>query len=152
MQWRAGVFNGAGPNSSDNDRTKDVVAQAMRPLAGFDCSASVYLGKEAEINKSLFGFSAGRDFRFARLQGEFVFGSFMGNDVSGYYLQAARPLDDRRLLGLRADTYDSGLDTTTTVGFGYLMQLDPATRLRAWYDSVEGAHNDRLYLEAQVVY
>jgi len=72
--------------------------------------------------------------------------------VWGYYLQAARPLKGGGLAALRIDAYDSGPETTTTVGFGYLVRLDSATRLRAWYDSVEGGNNDRFYAEAQVVF
>ena len=44
------------------------------------------------------------------------------------------------------------LRVTTTVGFGYLMQLDPVTRVRVWYDSVEGPNNDHLYAGVQVTY
>jgi len=153
IQWSAGVFNGSGIQSGDDDQRKILVAMAKKGTGKTKVGAAVHFGRVAHQNKNLLLLYGERPFPWFNVRSEAVIGKAFGNSAFGWYGQASRQLGPDKIAAGKLDYWKGGPGTTTwSLGGGLLWQFDQATRFRVWYDLVFRPGGDRAIGEIQVSY
>jgi hypothetical protein len=72
VEFKAGLFNGAGQNKSENDKTTNYsLRTAVQPIKGLGLSANYYGGKASGADLSIFDFGAEYKFGGLFLVGEY---------------------------------------------------------------------------------
>jgi len=143
-----GAMSGNGPNASDNNDTKDVVARLRFPISRKPVDKnteadSLYLGyltgeftddEGMTTDKRFFGGGISRVWGPVWFRGEAISGRHLGKDILGWYGRLAYQLPRTPgTLFARCERFDEDRDTPNTdfkgVTVGYEHQLDAKTRL-----------------------
>jgi len=148
-----GAMSGNGPNASDNNNTKDLVARLRFPISRKPVDKnteadSIYLGyltgeltdgEGLTTDKHLFGGGISRTWGPVWLRGEAIWGENLGKDISGWYARLAYQLERAPgTLFVRYERFDEDRDTPNTdyknVTVGYEHKLDDKTRVILAHD------------------
>ncbi|MGA2629529.1 MAG: porin [Terriglobia bacterium] len=144
FDYAVGVFNGAGINTRDDNRRKDVAARlVVHPFAGLSLGGDYYNG--ASGAKELSRERAGVEFAYVHkpfsLQGEYIWGHDDATRKYGWYTQFAYRLRPRWEALARFDTYDpkrhAGKDVTNTYLVGVNWYLSSWVKLQTNYGLVD---------------
>lgn len=135
IDYKLGLFNGAGINVADNDEAKDFVGRLLfHPIDGIDAGVSYYNGWTSnpdELEDTLafgkrtrFGTELNIDYSIFNLKGEYLVGSDGPLDRAGWYIQAGAFVwkEKLQLVG-RYDTYDQNKDGASTGDISTLYTL-----------------------------
>jgi phosphate-selective porin OprO and OprP len=160
LDYRLGVYNGSGINTTDNNEKKDYAARLiLHPVTGLDISGALYNGsrfvpevKEVKTNgvvttpyavaknvdRNRYGFDLNYDLNNLALRGEYIHGKDDQTDREGYYLQAGYYFLQRKLqLIAKYDFYDAekakANDASTWYVLGANYNFNTNVRLQANY-------------------
>ena len=145
IEYKLGLFNGAGVNTSDNNNDKDVVGRlVLHPIKGINIGSSFYngMGYYGQVPKShirnRFGFDIALDYAKVTFHAEYLQGKDSTTSRAGYYLQAAYYVVPKKLqLLIKYDTYDSNKDVTNNSTTYYIIganyNITANIRLQASY-------------------
>ncbi len=145
LEYAAGVFNGAGINTADNNNAKDFSGRAViHPLGGLQLGGSYYNGFDkwgtpaVSRARQRAGLEFGYEYRSLNLSGEYIAGTDGSVSRAGWYAQAGWFLV-RRVLQVAA-RYDAFNSETASVGmtninyvFGANYFFPPAIKVQANY-------------------
>jgi hypothetical protein len=121
IQWSAGVFNGSGIQSGDDDQRKILVAMAKKGTGKTKVGAAVHFGCVAHQNKNLLLLYGERPFPWFNVRSEAVIGKAFGYSAFGWYGQASRQLGPDKIAAGKLDYWKGGPGTTTwSLGGGLL--------------------------------
>ncbi|MDD2961853.1 MAG: porin [Muribaculaceae bacterium] len=91
LDYNVGVFNGAGMNLADNNKSKDVAGRIIiSPIVGAKLSASYYWGEYGAdyAKRTRYSFGASYESKFFSIRGEYVNGTTGTVGSDGYYIAA----------------------------------------------------------------
>ena len=143
--WEAGVFNGTGANTSDNNNEKDLVGRARcRFSDNLDAGISWYIGEAlvstdptVEHDKTRYG----ADFQYylqnTSLKAEYVTGKDLGFHKWGWWAQIAHNFTPRDTGVVMYDVFDdpaSSRGKLDSWNVGWVHWLDDTTRLKLFYE------------------
>lgn len=172
LDYRLGIYNGAGINIADNNEKKDYAARLIvHPVVGLDISAALYNGSRfvpevktgtvvttpaKNVDRNRYGFDLNYDLNNLALRGEYIHGTDDLIDREGYYLQAGYYFLQKKLqLIAKYDFYDADKakanDASTWYVFGANFNLNANVRLQANYTvkQEEGPSIDNNYASIQ---
>lgn len=143
VNYEVGVFNGAGINVTDNNKSKDVAARlTIQPLQKLKIAAYYLMGETNIIsllskyptigdswsnhsyvayNRYGGGIDYSNDFLFART--EYIAGKTGDYLSSGIYAQIGYKLRDKFSVGLRYDYFDQNLNASAPCQTSYTVAL-----------------------------
>lgn len=145
FDYRAGIFNGAGSNVSDNNEAKDLAARLVfSPIKGLGIGSSYYNGYayygDPKTNKVRKRFGFDLDYTFENLiaRAEYLKGLDGSTERDGWFVQAGYYLLERSLLMLaKYDTYNPNIaklaDRQTNYSLGFNYYFNNLTRLQVFY-------------------
>jgi hypothetical protein len=144
-EFDAGIYNGTGINTYDNNKDKNLLARVNVPIKNGSAAVSAYVGKNGEGASQTDQDRYGPSLRFdlpqgTKFMGELVVGQDKGHDVDGWYAQVGHPVTKAKpnLLFAKYDQYDENNDASDDLfkrwSLGYWYELDPATRLTLVYE------------------
>jgi phosphate-selective porin len=154
LDYRLGIFNGAGINTADNNEKKDYAARlSLHPVQGLDISGSYYQGQRfipevktnnvvttpsANVDHNRYGADLSYDLKNLSLRGEYIHGTDDQTDREGYYIQGGYYFFQRKFqLVAKYDFYDGDLtksdnaSTWEVVGANFF--FNPSTKIQANY-------------------
>ncbi len=125
IEYKIGVFNGAGINIGDNLKEKDVAGRLVfHPIKGIDFGGFAYKGygyydtksstktKIQAHDRNRYGAELSAEYQGASLRTEFIEGKDGNKLRSGYYISIGYFLIPQKLQVLvKYDTYDPNIDT-----------------------------------------
>jgi len=136
LEYKVGVFNGAGINTTENNSTKDFAGTLfINPFKTLTISGSLLAGR-AKINnvnqtRNRFGFGLKYEDKDFLLRSEFIKGKDASTKKDGFYVVGGYYVVPETLqLVLKYDTYDKNLDadndktTNYTIGLNYRIIKD----------------------------
>jgi hypothetical protein len=145
IDYKIGLFNGNGINTSDNNESKDVVSRILiHPVAGLDLGGSWYSGyytfgtpAKSRARKRL-GLELNYELNRFFVRGEFITGSDAATDREGYYAQAGFYLLPQKLqLLAKYDAYDPDKAKDENTSAWYILGVNyyfhPNVRIQANY-------------------
>lgn len=123
LDYRLGVFNGAGINTVDNNEAKDFATRLIvHPIVGLDLGAALYNGSRfvpevktgtvvttpsKNVARDRYGFDLSYDLKNFSLRSEYIHGTDDTIDRDGYYVQGGYYFLDKKLqLLAKYDFYD----------------------------------------------
>lgn len=154
LDYRLGLFNGAGINTVDNNEKKDYAARlAVHPVTGLDISGSYYQGTRlipevrtgnvvttpsANVDRNRYGADLSYDLKNFSLRGEYLRGKDNLTDREGYYAQAGYYFFQHKFqLVAKYDFYDADLskedDASTWEVLGANFFFNANTKIQANY-------------------
>ncbi|MGE5395872.1 MAG: porin, partial [Candidatus Saccharibacteria bacterium] len=152
LDYRFGIFNGAGINIADNNEKKDLAARlSLHPVTGLDISGSYYQGQRfipevktnnvvttpsANVDRNRYGADLSYDLKNLSLRGEYIHGTDDQTEREGYYIQGGYYFFQRKFqLVAKYDFYDADLSksdnasTWEVVGANFF--FNPSTKIQA---------------------
>lgn len=166
LTYQAGVFNGNGINTTDNNQGKDFIGRIMvNPLKELTLSAYNLsrMGQESSTNKfSRTGFGANYDSDHFFARAEYIFGYAFGSNQDGAYALGGYKFSKDLSLGVRYDYYCANLDGKAksdhiTAGLSYYpvknlrMQLDYSYKIET-NNLGNKTNNNSVALQATIIY
>jgi len=168
IEYKLGLFNGAGVNTSDNNNDKDVVGRVLlHPIKGIDVGGSFYngMGYYGQMPKNhirnRYGCDIALKFANATFRAEYLHGKDSTINRAGFYLQAGYYIISKTLqLLAKYDTYNPNKDvshnSTTNYIIGVNYNFTENIRLQASYsirkeESVE-IKNNYAVVEFQIAF
>lgn len=174
LSYGAGVFNGAGRNTSDNNDSKDIIARAVISpfkdmlLEGLSLGAAFQYGKQprsgnAEGDRTVIGALAKYEYDKLKIQSEYLFRSqeqiagLSDKDADGLYIMAAYHFLPKLQGAIRYEQYDPDRDTSgdrediITLGVNYF--FNDYLKLQANYllkDEETEVSNNEFALQLQM--
>jgi len=153
VDYRLGVYNGAGINTVDNNEKKDYAARLiLHPVVGLDISGALYNGSRfvpavttgtittpsKSVDRNRYGFDLNYDLKNLAIRGEYIHGRDDGMDKEGYYIQAGYYFFQKKIQALaKYDFYDVNTanadDASTWVIVGANLNFNANTRLQFNY-------------------
>jgi len=152
VDYRLGIYNGAGINIADNNERKDYAARLiLHPVAGLDLSGAVYNGSRfvpavtgtnatpaKSVGRDRYGFDLSYDLKNWSVRSEYIHGTDDHINRSGYYVQSGYYFLDKKLqLLAKYDFYDTDLaivkNASTWYVLGANINFNPTTRLQFNY-------------------
>ena len=154
VDYRLGVFNGAGVNTVDNNEAKDIAARLiLHPVVGLDISAALYNGSRfvpevktgsvvttpaKNVARDRYGLDLSYDLNNFSARGEYLHGTDDQIDREGYYVQAGYYFLEKKLqLLAKYDFYDADKaiadNASTWLVFGANYNFNANVRLQANY-------------------
>ena len=154
VDYRLGVFNGAGVNVADNNNDKDYAARLiLHPVFGLDISSALYNGSRyiaevktgtvvttpaKNVDRNRYGFDLNYDLKDLAIRGEYIHGTDDLIDREGYYFQAGYYFLQKKLqLIAKYDFYDTDKAKTANAStwyvFGVNFNFNTNVRLQANY-------------------
>lgn len=154
LDYRLGVFNGAGINAVDNNEAKDFATRLIvHPIVGLDLGAALYNGSRfvpevktgtvvttpsKNVVRDRYGFDLGYDLKNFSLRSEYIHGTDDTIDRDGYYVQGGYFFLDKKLqLLAKYDFYDVNKavakNASTWVVLGANLNLNANTRIQFNY-------------------
>lgn len=132
IDYKIGLFNGTGINTTDKNESKDVVTRLLiHPIQGLDFGVSYYngyrtLGTPAKNRKrNRLGFELGYEINNFTLSGEFISGQDASIKRQGYYVQAGYFVLSKKLqLVGKIDSYDPDTDLNDNASTWYIAGLN----------------------------
>lgn len=178
VSYGAGVFNGAGRNTADNNDNKDIVARAVISpfkgkdvfLEGLSLGAAFQYGKQprsgnTEGDRAIIGTMAKYEYDKLKIQGEYLFRKqeqilgLSDKDAEGWYILAAYYFLPKLQAAVRYEQYDPDRDISQdredmlTLGLNYF--VNDNLKLQANYrfrDEQAEVGNNEFVLQLQVKY
>lgn len=154
LDYRLGLFNGAGINTADNNEKKDYAARlAVHPVTGLDISGAWYQGSRfipevktnnvvttpsANVDRNRYGADLSYDLKNFSLRSEYIRGKDNETDREGYYVQGGYYFFQRKFqLVAKYDFYDGDLskadDASTWEVIGANFFFNANTKIQANY-------------------
>ena len=165
LEYAAGVFNGSGINTPDNNNAKDFCGRVvLHPLAGLDIGGSYYNGYDrwgnplTSYSRTRLGLECGFAYRSLALASEFISGNDGPVRKNGWYVQTTWFLIQKVFqVAARYDVFDSdtGADGMVTVDyvFGLNYFFTQAIKLQANYvirrEEITQIENDVVEIQLQ---
>ncbi len=145
VDYKAGIFNGAGINVSDNNFSKDFAGRIiLHPIKGLGVGGGYYNGfgifgtPATPKKRHRYGFELNYECQRFTYHSEYIKGFDGGIKKDGWYVQAGYFVLKQKLQTiLKYDTYNSDLSksknqtTNYTIGLNYT--INPFTRLQLAY-------------------
>ncbi len=158
VEYRAGVYNGAGINCKDNNKSKDISARVViSPLAGLRFSASGYWGecvleeqKYAERTRYAAGVAYDGDL-FAR--SEYIRGKTGAVKSDGWYVTAGYRVTPKLAPVVRYDAFREVIGLKNTYQTDYLAGIDykPFKNLRLQLNYTLRTYRDKAIRNSSLV-
>lgn len=154
LDYRLGVYNGSGINTTDNNEKKDYATRLIvHPVVGLDISGALYNGTRfvpevktgtvvttpsKNVDRNRYGFDLNYDLKDLAIRGEYIHGTDDLIDREGYYLQAGYYFLQKKLqLIAKYDFYDANKskadDASTWYVIGANYNFNTNVRLQANY-------------------
>lgn len=173
VDYRLGLYNGAGINTIDNNEQKDVAARlTVHPVLGLDISGAYYNGTRfipevkvdnvvttpsINVNRDRYVADLSYDVHNFSLRSEYLGGKDDQTDREGYYVQGGYYFFQKKFqLVAKYDFYDADLSKTdnasTWVVFGANYFFNTNTKLQANYSikQEEGTSIDNNFANLQL--
>ena len=154
LDYRLGIYNGAGINVADNNEKKDFAARfILHPLTGLDISGALYNGSRfvpeikngtvvttpsKNVTRDRYGFDLSYDLKNLSVRSEYTHGTDDQIEREGYYVQGSYYFLERKLQVLaKYDFYDADKALIKNASDWYVLganyNLNPNVRLQANY-------------------
>lgn len=173
VDYRLGVYNGAGINVIDNNEQKDYAARLIvHPVAGLDISGAYYNGSRliqevktgnvvttpaTNVNRDRYGVDLSYDLKNFSLRSEYIHGKDDQAEREGYYVMGAYYFFQKKLqVVAKFDFYDADKakadDASTWAVLGVNYFFNANTKLQANYTikDEEGASIDNNFANVQL--
>lgn len=173
VDYRLGVYNGAGINVADNNEKKDYAARLiLHPLAGLDISGAYYDGSRlvpevrtgnvvtspsTTVNRDRYGIDLSYDLKNFSLRSEYIHGTDDQVERGGYYVMGGYFFFQKKLqLVAKYDFYDAdkGIadNASEWVVLGANYAFNANTKLQANYSikDEEGTSIDNNFANIQL--
>ena len=173
VDYRLGVYNGAGINAVDNNEKKDYAARLiLHPVLGLDISGALYNGSRfvpevrtgtvvttpsKSVDRNRYGFDLSYELKNLSVRGEYIHGTDDLIDREGYYIQGGYYFFQKKFQALaKYDFYDTNKanpdDASTWVVVGANYNFNASTRLQANYSikQEEGTSIDNNFASIQL--
>lgn len=172
VDYRLGVYNGAGVNTADNNENKDYAARLiLHPVSGLDISGALYNGSRfvpavatgtnptpaRDVDRNRYGFDLNYDLKNLAIRGEYIHGTDDAIDREGYYIQGGYYFFQKKFQAIaKYDFYDANKanadDASTWVVLGANYNFNANTRLQVNYSikQEEGTSIDNNYASIQL--
>lgn len=173
VDYRLGVYNGTGINTTDTNEKKDLAARLItHPITGLDISAGLYNGSRyiAEVktgsvvttparnaDRNRFGLDLNYDWNNLAIRAEYLHGKDDATKREGYYIQGGYYFFQKKLqLLAKYDFYDADKskadDASTWVVLGANLNFNANTRLQVNYTfkQEEGTSINNNYASVQL--
>jgi len=173
VDYRLGIYNGAGINTADNNEQKDYAARLIvHPVLGLDISGALYNGSRfvpastgttptpaRNVDRNRYGFDLNYDLKNLAIRSEYIHGIDDAIDREGYYVQAGYYFFQKKFQALaKYDFYDTDLAIAKNASTWYVLganfNFNPTTRLQVNYTfkEEEGAsiNNNLASLQFQI--
>lgn len=127
INYRIGVFNGAGINCWDNNKSKDIAMRLnINPFKELTISGSYYWGEWGSeyLGRKRFAVGAAFDFPMLFARTEYIGGKTGGLLSAGYYIVAGVRAGKHFTPIVRYDTYCPDSDDSDTRRTNYLVGVD----------------------------
>lgn len=144
LDWQAGLFNGTGINSSDDNSRKDIALRtAFTGIAPkLTLAAAYYDGRStsAHLKRNRLGLEAAWQWNDWTAKGEYIQAKDDATRREGYHLLAGKMLGERNQAVLRYDWLDPNTAasrderSTWTLGWNHLFTADGAARFQLNYE------------------
>lgn len=132
VDYKIGLFNGSGINTTDKNESKDVVTRIIaHPIQGLDLGVSYYNGhgnwgtpaKNRKRNR--LGLELGYEISNLTLSGEFISGQDASIKKQGYYVQAGYYVFSKKLQFVgKIDSFDPNTDIDDNASTWYIAGLN----------------------------
>jgi Phosphate-selective porin len=172
VDYRLGVYNGTGINTTDTNEKKDYAARLItHPITGLDVSGGLYNGTRyiAEVktgsvvttparnaNRDRLGLDLNYDWNNLAIRAEYLHGKDDATKREGYYVQGGYYFFQKKLQVLaKYDFYDADKskanDASTWIVLGANLNFNANTRLQVNYTfkQEEGTSVDNNYASIQ---
>lgn len=153
VDYRLGVYNGAGINMADNNEKKDYAARLiLHPVLGLDISGALYNGSRfvpavttgnvttpsKSVDRNRYGFDLNYDLKNLAIRSEYIHGTDDVIDREGYYIQGGYYFFQKKFqLLAKYDYYDTDKAVSTNASTWYVLgancNFNTTTRLQANY-------------------
>lgn len=154
VDYRLGIYNGAGINVADNNENKDIAARLIvHPVLGLDISAALYNGTRfvpevktgtvvttpsKNVTRDRLGFDLSYDKNNFSLRSEYISGKDDQTDREGYYILGGYYFFEKKFqLLAKYDFYDADKakadDASTWIVLGANYNFNVNTRLQVNY-------------------
>jgi len=173
LDYRLGVYNGSGINTSDVNERKDFATRLIvHPVAGLDIGAALYNGSRfvpevkngsvvtasaKNVERNRYGFDLSYDLNNFSVRGEYLHGTDDQTDREGYYTQVGYYFLHKKLqLLAKYDFYDADISKTGDASTWYVLganfNFNANVRLQANYTfkQEEGTSIDNNYASLQL--
>lgn len=173
VDYRLGVYNGTGINTSDSNEKKDFAARLItHPITGLDISAGLYNGSRyiAEVktgsvvttparnaDRDRLGLDLNYDWNNLAIRAEYLHGKDDATKREGYYVQGGYYFFQKKLqLLAKYDFYDAdkskAADASTWIVLGANLNFNANTRLQVNYifKEEEGTSVNNNYASVQL--
>lgn len=174
VDYRLGVYNGSGINTTDKDEDKDYAARLiLYPVTGLAVSGAWYDGSRfipevrtgtvvttpaQSVTRNRFGFDLSYDLKNFSLRSEYIFGKDDQTEREGYYVLGGYYFFQKKLqLVAKYDFYDANKanvdDASTWAVLGANYNFNPNTRLQVNYSikQEEGTSIDNNFANVQLL-
>ena len=153
VDYRLGVYNGAGINTADNNEKKDYVARLiLHPVVGLDISGALYNGSRFvpavttgtvttpsnSVDRNRYGFDLSYDLENLSVRSEYIHGTDDIIKREGYYIQGGYFFFQKKFqLLARYDFYDTDKAVSANASTWYVLganyNFNTTTRLQVNY-------------------
>lgn len=136
FDYRIGVFNGQGVNTTDKNKTQDVSARLVAtPIEGLGIGGSFYQGRGnytpkgatnlVSFDRNRWGAELSYDYKNFSLRGEFITGEDGDVKREGYYAQAGYYVLPKTLQAVvKYDVYDTDTNVDDNLSTNYVVGLN----------------------------
>lgn len=166
VDYRLGVYNGSGINTTDKNEDKDIAARLIiHPIQGLDISGAYYNGSiygsetAKTVNRDRYGFDLSYELNDLIIKSEYIHGTDDQKVRDGYYIMAGYSFLQKKLqLLAKYDFYDpdkSKTDDSSTwyiIGANYNFNSNTRLQLNYTIKQEEGiaVNNNLLALQFQI--
>jgi hypothetical protein len=138
IDYRLGVYNGAGINTVDNNEGKDIAARLIvHPVVGLDISAALYDGSRfvpevktgtvvttpsKTVNRDRFGLDLSYDLKNFSVRSEYISGKDDQTEREGYYVLGGYYFFQKKVqLVAKYDFYDTDKSKADNASTWYVL-------------------------------
>lgn len=173
VDYRLGVYNGAGINVIDNNEQKDYAARLIvHPVAGLDISGAYYNGSRliqevktgnvvttpaTNVNRDRYGVDLSYDLKNFSLRSEYIHGKDDQTQREGYYVMGAYSFFQKKWqLVAKYDFYDADkaktddASTWAVLGVNYFFNANTKLQANYTFKNEEGDSIDNNFANVQL--
>lgn len=146
LDYKIGIFNGAGINVADNNESKDFGGRlVLHPIKGLDLGGTYYNGwanygtpKATNKARNRIGFELSCEYKNASFKSEYIKGKDDKINREGYYAQLGYFIIPQKLqIITKYDYYDQNTSISEDIATNYILLLNynftPLARIQAGY-------------------